>query len=177
MILELLTIFAVLNATISNQEVPIEVAVSPVPTEGTATPATTTTNTGFDAAAITGIIAAIGGLLVAYKKNSTKVDAVADSTVNVHESQKASDYGNRDTADILSNALTKLQNIKTLEDIPKALSESVPAAQQNAKAWNKDVKEYYEIKPPTTSADLGLDKTRGKLVQVNKESKPTSESS
>lgn len=161
MILELFTLFAVLNATISNQEVPIEVAVSPVPTEGTAIPAAAAaTNTGFDAAAITGIIAAIGGLLVAWRKGQSNDNAIADTITNIKESLKQTDKGAAETAAIVSKIAEQTK-------APEA-----PAAQQNANAWNKDVKAYYENFKPAGPEDMNLNKTKAKLAVVNKESIP-----
>lgn len=159
MILELLTLFAVLNATISNQEVPIDVVVTPVPTEGTATPAAAT-NTGFDAAAITGIIAAIGGLLVAWRKGQSNDNAIADTITNIKESLKQTDKGAAETAAIVSKIAEQTK-------APEA-----PAAQQNANAWNKDVKAYYENFKPAGPEDMNLNKTKAKLAVVNKESIP-----
>ena len=159
-VIELFTLFAVLNATISNQEVPIEVAVSPVPTEGKATAAAAATNTGFDAAAITGIIAAIGGLLVAWRKGQSNDNAIADTITNIKESLKQTDKGAAETAAIVSKIAEQTK-------APEA-----PAAQQNANAWNKDVKAYYENFKPAGPEDMNLNKTKAKLAVVNKESIP-----
>ena len=158
MILELLTIFAVLNATISNQEVPIDVVVTPVPTETPAAPAATTP--AFDAAAITGIIAAIGGLLVAWRKGQSNDNAIADTITNIKESLKQTDKGAAETAAIVSKIAEQTK-------APEA-----PAAQQNANAWNKDVKAYYENFKPAGPEDMNLNKTKAKLAVVNKETQP-----
>jgi gas vesicle protein len=157
-IVELLTLFAVLNATISNQEVPIDVVVTPVPTETPAAPAATTP--AFDAAAITGIIAAIGGLLVAWRKGQSNDNAIADTITNIKESLKQTDKGAAETAAIVSK----------IAEQTKAPEASVAA--ESAKAWNKDMKAYYENFKPAGPEDLGLNKTKAKLAVVNKETTP-----
>ena len=159
MFIEILTLFAVLNATITNQEVPIEVAVSPVPTEGTAepTPTSTTANPVFDTAAIT---AAIGGLLVAWRKGNSNDNAIADTITNLKESLKQTDKGAAETAAIVSKIAEQTK-------APEA-----PVAQQNANAWNKDVKAYYENFKPTGPNDMNLNKVKAKLAVVNKEATP-----
>jgi hypothetical protein len=182
-----LSVLAVLNATLPEQSFPVDVdirltsEIEPEPdqeiTQGGSEAAATAepTGIGLDAVTIGSVVAIASGLVAAFRKNSAKVDAVADSTVNLSQSLKATDYGNKDTAQILANALAKLSNVKSVEEIPKALAECAPAAKQNAEAWNQDVQEYYENEAPTTSQDLGLDKTREKLVQVNKITERTPE--
>ena len=156
----IIILFAVLNATVSEQQVPIEVEVTPVETPATATPVAATTNTGFDSAAITGIIAAIGGLLVAWKKGQSNDNAIADTITNIKESLKQTDKGAAETAAIVSKIAEQTK-------APEA-----PAAQQNANAWNKDVKAYYENFKPAGPEDMNLNKTKAKLAVVNKESIP-----
>ena len=189
-----LSVLAVLNATLPAQDIPLDVDVRLVPSDSSsnnqeplvmssgseaataAADAPTPTNaTSLDTITIGSLIALVAGGVAAFKKNAGKVDAVADSTVNLKESLKATDYGNKDTAQILSNALNKLSNVKSVEEIPQALAECAPAAKENAEAWKEDVKQYYENKPPVTDKDLGLDKTRQKLVQVNQETEKTPE--
>jgi hypothetical protein len=167
MLLEVLTVFAILNATLPEQTFQINVDLpGSQPNHATVAPV-------FDATMIGSVIALATGLFAAFRKNSDKVDAVADSTVNVKESLKATDYGVKDLADNLASALNKLSTVKTVEEIPQALASCAPKAKENAEAWDKDVKEYYESTPPVTNSDLGLDKTRQKLVEVNKETKKT----
>jgi hypothetical protein len=157
---EILTLFAVLNATITNQEVPIEVAVSPVPTAAEETGAPQAASPAFDVAAITGIIAAIGGLLVAWKKGQSNDNALADTVTNLKESLKQTDKGSSDTAALLAQIAEQTK------------APAAPEAEQNAKAWKKDNKAYYENFKPAGPEDLGLNKTKAKLAVVNKETTP-----
>jgi gas vesicle protein len=159
-IFEIITIFAVLNATISNQEVPIEVAVSPVATPA-AEQQTATANPVFDTAAITGIIAAIGGLLVAWRKGSSNDNAIADTITNLKESLKQTDKGVAEQAAIVSKIAEQTK-------APEA-----PAAAESAKAWNNDLKAYYENFKPAGPEDMNLNKTKSKLAVVNKETTKT----
>ena len=156
----IIILFAVLNATVSEQQVPIEVEVTPVETPATATPVAATTNTGFDAAAITGIIAAIGGLLVAWKKGQSNDNAIADTITNIKESLKQTDKGAAETAAIVSK-------IAEQTAAPEA-----QAAAENARGWNQDVKAYYENFRPAGPDDMNLNKTKAKLAVVNKETTP-----
>lgn len=185
-----LTVLAVLNATIPQQDLPIEVDVrlagqdegaavsggseAATADTGSAQPATQPI---IDTAMLTGLVATAGGLYAAWKQsqkkdkdNDAKIDAVADSTVNVKESLKATDYGVRDQAALVAQVVAQL---KKKEDLAPLLENCEPAARKNAEEWNKDVKEYYENEPPVTNADIGLDKTRQKLVEVNKETQKT----
>jgi hypothetical protein len=175
-------ILAIINASIPEQNLPIDLEVSPVPTEGdaAATNAGAGDNNLLNAGLITSILGLVGGLFATYTKNkketkqvAERTDAVADSTVNVHQSLKSTDKGNEDTASLVAQLANKLKSVKSIEEIPAALESFSATATENAEEWKKDNKEYYENKPPVTSADVGLDKTRAKLVQVNKESKPT----
>ena len=175
-LIEIITILAVLNATITNQEVPIEVQVTPVediPAETTTTGAASA-NPAFDTAAITGIIAAIGGLLVAWKKGQSNDNAIADTITNLKESLKATDKGAADTAQLLARVTE--QTAAADPKLAEALIACKPAAEQNAKEWKNDVKSYYESFKPSGPEDRNLNQTKSKLAVVNKETKPVDSS-
>jgi hypothetical protein len=160
---------AVLNATIPGQSIPIEVTPRLVGDEETTTVETTTT--GLDIATITGVVGLGIALWQGYKKNASRTDATADTSLNLAQSLKATDKGTADTASILASALSKLSGVNP--EIAKALETCSPVAQQNAKEWNKDVKQYYENEPVIKSKDIGLDKVKTKLLEVNKITQPT----
>lgn len=180
----LLSVLAVLNATLPTQNFPVEVDVrlpGEVAVSGNSEAATAESATQpiIDTAMLTGLVATAGGLYAAWKQsqkkdkeNSVKVDAVADSAVNLKESLKATDYGIRDQAALVAQVVAQL---KKKDDLAPLLENCEPAAKKNAEEWNEDVKQYYENKPPLTSEDVGLDKTRQKLVQVNDETQKTPE--
>ena len=171
MLIELLTLLAVLNATIPGQSIPIEVTPRLVDESGEAQPVAATATTGLDIATISGVIGVGIALWQGYKKNSSRANATADTSLNLAQSLKATDKGTADIANILSSALSKLSNVNP--EIAKALETCNPAAQQNAKEWNKDLKQYYENEPVIQSKDIGLDKVKTKLREVNKITQPT----
>lgn len=176
MLFELVSILAVLNATIPGQQIPIEVIPRLVDEEdGTGTSAesgqVSPSTFGIDA----GIVAAVAGLagtfIAGYKKNQSRTDATADTSINLLSSLRATDKGVADIANNIATALSQLANVSPQH--AEALQNCKVIAQQNAKEWNKDLKEYYENKPLPKSEDLGLDKVKSKLKEVNHMTQPT----
>lgn len=169
-IVELITLFAVLNATIPGQSIPIEVTPTLVDESGAAIP--TTATPALDATLLGSVIAIGAGLFTAYKKNVSRTNATADTSLNLVQSLKATDIGVKDIANNLASALQKLTEVSPQN--AEALASCKETATQNAKEWNKDIKEYYENKPLPTSKDIGLDKVKTKLKEVNHMTQPTS---
>ena len=174
MLFELVAItLAVLNATIPGQQIPIQVQTSLVGDEPQAAQVQPATNSIFDSAFIATLIGMGVTLFKGYRSNQERSNANADTQQNAALSLKATDEGVADIANNISSALSKLAEANPQN--AEALKNCKVVAQQNAEAWNKDLKEYYKNTPPTTSKDVGLDKVREKLKQVNKMTTPTSD--
>ena len=163
-----------LNATLPGQTIPLEVtttlsdpnAIASGSGASTAEVApASATPTLLDGATIATIVGIAGALFAAYKKNESRTNATADTSINLAQSLKATDKGTADIANNLATALEKLS--QTSPEAAKALESCKQTAAQNAQAWNKDLKEYYENQPPPTSQDIGLDKVKTKLKSVN----------
>jgi hypothetical protein len=167
----LLILLAILNATIPGQSVPIEVTPRLVGDDEGPTTVESATPTGLDIATISGVIGVGIALWQGYKKNLSRADATADTSLNLSQSLKATDKGTADIANNLASALSKLAGVNP--EIAKALETCNPVAQKNAQEWNKDIKQYYENEPPIQSKDIGLDKVKEKLKEVNKVTQPT----
>lgn len=185
MILETLFVaLAVLNATIPAQQIPIDVQ----PRLAGQPPAAPVTGTAIalDAATLTAITGAIGAVVAIFTKQKTEVkkgfsrdDAVADTISNTAESLKATDYGAADTANVVANqssiltkALAVLPGVP--EEIKSELEKSNQDAQQNAKEWNHENKEYYENQSTRPRpGELEGCKVKTKLAQVNKMTEKT----
>jgi hypothetical protein len=174
MLLETIVALAIINATIPGQDIPIEVQTRLIGDEsGQAQPAASSiaeAPPGLDIAAITGLV----GLGIAWfqgnRQNRERANANADTQQNVAKSLKATDTG---IAEIANNVATALSQLATVPQNAEVLKHCKEVAQQNAKAWNEDLKQYYGNKPPTTDKDIGLDKVRTKLKEVNKTTQPT----
>ena len=166
----LMTALAILNATLPEQDFPIEITANPVTEEGgdsTPTVATPIPGLSLDAATITAMAAVAGGAWAAFKKNAGRTNAAADTTVRLADSVKATDYGAADTASILAEALQSLSNMNA--EMSTALQTTTQKAVNNAKSWNVDNKEYYENLPTAPRpGELEKDKIKTKLAQVNK---------
>ena len=183
MIVELLTVLAVLNATIPGQQIPIEVVPRLVDSEGDNTGQQQQQSStegeggqaepilGIDAGIITGIIALAGAMFAGYKKNLSRTDATADTSVNLAQSLKSTDIGVKDIANNLATALQKLSDANPQN--AEALKACKEVAKENAEGWNQDVKEYYQNMPPPKTEDIGLDKVKTKLKSVNHITQPT----
>jgi hypothetical protein len=176
MLLETLVVaMAIINATIPGQDIPIEVQTRLVGEDFApgAQPAAqaTPSNIGIDAGLIATVAGLAGTFIAGYRKNTSRVDAAADTTVNLAQSLKATDKGTADIANNLASALSKLSTVNP--EIGKALETCKPVAVANAEEWNKDVKQYYENKPLSKSEDIGLDKVKTKLKEVNHMTTPT----
>jgi hypothetical protein len=175
MILETIVVaMAIINATIPGQDIPIEVQTRLVGEDFQTTPPAaqaTPSNIGIDAGLIATVAGLAGTFIAGYRKNTSRVDAAADTTVNLAQSLKATDKGTADIANNLASALSKLSSVNP--EIGKALETCKPVAVANAEEWNKDVKQYYENKPLSKSEDIGLDKVKTKLKEVNHMTSPT----
>lgn len=170
MLFELITILAVLNATLPGQQIPIEITPSLVDENNPTTAEATTT--GLDVATITGVIGVAIALWQGYKKNASRSNATADTSLNLVQSLKATDIGVKDIANNLATALQKLSDVNPQN--AEILESCKNTAAQNAAGWNKDIQEYYVNKPLPTSKDIGLDKVKTKLKEVNHMTLPTS---
>jgi hypothetical protein len=172
---------AVLNATIGEQHIPVEVTTTLVPEVASGssaaesgTVATPIPGIALDAATLTAVAGIAGGAWAAFRKSSGRENAVADTTLKVADSVKATDYGAADTASILSEALVELSNVNP--EIKSAISKSSQRARENANRWTQDNKEYYEnISTAPRKGELEGDKVKTKLAQVNKITEPTSD--
>lgn len=185
-IVEIITVFAILNATLAEQEVPIEVQITPVPTEGEdvimtgsgaaeAAPIPGTTPPGtMDIAAITALVTAVGGIVtgvvVQKRSNSSNDNAIADTVTNLKESLKKTDQGSAENAKLLARVTEQAASVSP--ELATALQNCKPAAQQNAKEWDQDMKAYYENFKPSGPEDRNLNNTKAKLAVVNKETTP-----
>jgi hypothetical protein len=166
MLTELIIFLAVLNATVGSQSLPLEITA--VPGEPAATVSTPIPGLALDAATLTAVAGIAGGAYAAFRKSASRDNATADTTIRVADSLKETDYGVADTAAILSDALTQIPNFPNQELVKKA--------QDNARKWNKDNKEYYENLPTAPRpGELEGDKVKTKLAQVNKITEPTAD--
>jgi hypothetical protein len=172
---------AVLNATIGEQQIPVEVTTTLIPDiaqgssaaeadpSGSATPIP-----GLDIATITAVAGVAGGAYAAFRKSSGRENATADTTVKLADSVKATDYGAAENASILAEALSELSTVN--QEIATAISKSNHRARENAKQWNQDNREYYENLPTAPRAgEMEGDKVKTKLAQVNKITEPTAD--
>jgi hypothetical protein len=172
---------AVLNATIGEQHIPVEVTTTLVPEVASGssaaesgTVATPIPGIALDAATLTAVAGIAGGAYAAFRKSAGRANATADTTVNVADSLKATDYGSAETAGILAEALSELSTVN--QEIATAISKSNHRARENAKQWNQDNREYYENLPTAPRAgEMEGDKVKTKLAQVNKITEPTAD--
>lgn len=175
---ELFAILAILNATITGQNFPLEVDVTPVDggsgggSASSAAVAAPTAGAGglvIDAATITTVLGVAGGLFAMFKKSQSKTDsrlgAVADTVTNVVQSVKSTDIGSKDTAEKLCDLAQVVQSA------PPELKQDIAV---NAADWKKDVKQYYENIPiAPRPGELENDPVKTKLAQVNKVTEKT----
>ena len=181
LMMELLMILAVLNATIGQQQIPVEVTTTLVPdglasgssaAESGTGAATPIPGIALDAATLTAVAGIAGGAWAAFKKSSSRENATADTTIKVADSVKATDYGAADTASILAESLSALSGVNP--EIKSALSQSSQRARENANRWQQDNKEYYEnIATAPRKGELEGDPIKSKLASVNKITEPT----
>ena len=142
MLIEILTLLAVLNATIAaDQNIPLEVEVNPASTPvqpvAPQVPApiqqAQQQSITIDVATITAILGAVGTFAAMFKKTVGKTDsrlnAVADTVTRVAESVKGTDIGAKDTAE----KVAKLAEV--VESAPPELKNEVVS---NAEEWKKD---------------------------------------
>ena len=171
MLVELLTLLAVLNATIPEQNLPLELDVRTVDSSSSAAlqaapapAAAASAPFAFDVATLTALAGVAGGLFAAFKKSAGKTDsrlnAVADTVTNVIESVKGTDIGAKDTAEKVAELAQVVQSA------PPELKQDIT---DNAKVWGQDVKQYYEnISVAPRPGELENDPVKQKLAQVNK---------
>jgi hypothetical protein len=197
LLIELIAILAILNATIGEQQIPVEVTTRLAPTgdepviasgsEAASAeepaPAAQALPLGLDAALITTMAGVAGGAFAAFKKSAGRDNAIADTQLKAVDSLKATDYGVKDTAmanaehaNIVTEALAQLEGLP--EETKTRLQKSNQKIQENARQWCADVADYYEHLPTAPRpGELEKDKVKTKLAQVNKITEPTSDPS
>jgi hypothetical protein len=190
----LIIVLAILNATIGEQQIPVEVQTrllsDEVMTGSSAAeaaesppPAAQALPLGLDAALITTMAGMAGGAYAAFRRTAGRDNAIADTQLKAVDSLKATDYGVKDTAmanaehaNIVTEALAQLEGLP--EETKTRLQKSNQKIQENAKQWCADVADYYEHLPTAPRpGELEKDKVKTKLAQVNKITEPTSDPS